>query len=87
MTIQQARSYGKDLGGPFYSRIVSNVEEIGDHVLFCPGAINYFGDVVGRVVEIDRSNGNVVLQASVRAPRPFANIVFHNAKRLEIYSN
>jgi arylsulfate sulfotransferase len=86
MTVRQVWSYGKERGEETYSRIVSDVDydPTLDHVFFSPGAV-VFGDVNGRVVEIDRATRQVVFEATIRPPLPFFIITLHRTERLSLY--
>jgi arylsulfate sulfotransferase len=86
MTIRQVWDYGKNRGLETYSRIVSKVsylEEKGN-VLFTPGAVN-FGNEIGKVVEVNQLSGQVVFEATIRAPIAPFSINFHNSLRMHLY--
>ena len=85
-TIRQAWSYGKERGEETFSRIVSKVEFHPDEntVLFAPGAIDTDG-VHGKVVEIDKSSGQVLFEATITPPNAFFVITFHSVERMSLY--
>ncbi len=87
MTIQQVWSYGKERGGATYSEIVSKVsyDEEVDNVLFTPGAITFNGATYGKVVEVDRQQGQVHFEATITPPNAFFGITFHNVQRMPMY--
>ena len=86
-TIRQVWTYGKERGTAAYSRIVSKVsyDEQTNHVLFTPGATSFSGRQMGRVIEIDKSGGNVVFEATVTPPIAPFSITFHNVIRVPLY--
>lgn len=86
MTVRQAWQYGKERGTETYSRIVSDVDydPTLDHVFFSPGAIASAG-AYGKVVEVDRSSGDVLFEATITPPMPFFIVTFHRTERLTLY--
>lgn len=86
-TVKEVWAYGEDRGLETYSRIVSSVEYLADEdrVVFAPGAIAIGGEDRGKVVEIDPTNRNVLFEVTIRPPRSFVSITFHQTKRVELY--
>lgn len=87
-TVQQQWQYGKERGDETYSRIVSDVDylEAYDHVLFSPGAIQRGGANYGKSIEVDRTTGEVVFEATITPPQAFAGIItFHRTERMPLY--
>ena len=83
-TVRQAWQYGKERGLGTYSRIVSDVDVAGGAVVFAPGAVDRFGDARGKIVEVDRSSGAVVFEATVRPPQALFGITFHRVERMPL---
>jgi arylsulfate sulfotransferase len=79
MTVRQVWSYGKERGRETFSNVISKVQYLPNtnHVLFCPGFINYNG-IPGKIVEIDYPTKQVVFEMNVC-------VAFHRAKRLVLY--
>jgi len=86
-TVQQIWSYGKERGSDTYSEIVSKVEYHADEntVLFAPGAIDLNGQQFGKVLEVDKSSGRILFEATITAPLTGFGITFHNVLRMPIY--
>lgn len=86
-TVSQVWAYGKERGLETYSRIVSSVEYLADEnrIIFAPGAIAIGGEDRGKVVEIDYTSGNVLFEATIRPPRSFVTITFHQTRRVGLY--
>ena len=85
-TIQQIWAYGKENGESTYSSIVSGVEyfEEENNVLFAPGAI-VNPEITGKILEVDYPGKAVLFEATIKPPRAFGTIVFHNIKRIDFY--
>ncbi|MDW5288730.1 aryl-sulfate sulfotransferase [Formosa sp. PL04] len=89
-TIQQVWDYGKERGLEIYSRIVSDVDylENQDHILMSSGAIVSGTQPVGKLIEIDMSDHNVIFEATITPPTAHIDqITFHRAGRISLYSN
>ncbi|MEL6675004.1 MAG: aryl-sulfate sulfotransferase [Bacteroidota bacterium] len=86
-TIQQRWQYGKEKGEETYSRIVSKVNyyEADQSVLFTPGAINFQGQVQGKLIEVGYQSNQKQFEATVVPPDAVFNISFHNARRISFY--
>lgn len=85
-TIQQVWTYGKERTNETFSRIVSKVLyfEGEDNVVFAPGAVLQDDQNVGRVIEVDKSSGRIVFEATIIPPRAPFNITFHSVYRVEL---
>jgi arylsulfate sulfotransferase len=79
MTVRQVWSYGKERGRVTFSYFISKVQYLPNtnHVLFCPGSINYNG-IPGKIIEIDYPTKQVVFEMNT-------TIMFHRAERLALY--
>jgi len=86
MTIQQVWQFGQERGSAGFSRIVSDVDfdPATNHVFYSPGSI-LEGENFGKVIEINRSNGNIIYEATVRPPNTSFNVTFHRTERMPIY--
>lgn len=88
MTVQQVWAFGKVYGAEAFSPIVSDVDALdnSNHVLFSPGAIagGPSNSRIGRILEVNKSNGEVVFDARIICP-PDTYIAFHRAERLSLY--
>lgn len=84
LTVQQVWTYGKDRGEETYSRIVSEVDYLADenHVVFSPGAI---APGLGKIIEVDYDQQQVLFEATITPPQNVANIAFHRSERLSLY--
>ncbi|MDP5169027.1 MAG: aryl-sulfate sulfotransferase [Bacteroidia bacterium] len=88
MTIQQIWEYGKNRGEETYSRIVSDVDYHAESntVIFSPGAVITGPKPYGKAIEIDRSSGQVLFEATITPPQAaFGLVTFHRTERLTLY--
>ena len=87
MTVQQVWEYGRTRGNATYSRIVSDVDYHADEgtIVFMPGSAHDGTGPLGRVIEVDQSTGEVLLEFTVRAPNAPWGITFHRVERLPLY--
>ena len=86
-TIQQTWQYGKERGIETFSRIVSDVDVHPEEntVVFMPGAANAGEGPYGKMIEIDVETGDVVYEATIKAPMAQFGITFHRVERIPIY--
>jgi arylsulfate sulfotransferase len=87
MTVKQVWEYGKERGTETFSRFVSDVDylEGSNSIVFTPGGVQT-STSYGKVVEIDRSTGNVIYEATVTPPNAFFGLVtMHRSERLSLY--
>jgi len=87
MTVRQVWTYGKERGAETYSRITSKVDYLADsdNVIFAPGSGFENGRHVGKVLEIDKTTGEVLLEAAIYPPRANFGITFHSVYRVGLY--
>ena len=87
-TVRQVWAYGKARGAETYSRIVSDVDFDAERgvVTFAPGAVaRETASPYGKVVEVDRATGAVLVEATIRAPTTRYGITFHRVERMPLY--
>ena len=88
LTIQQVFEYGKDRGSETFAAVLSDVDyhEEEDNIVFLPGSIWSADGGYGKVVEVDASTGNVLFEATIKAPEPWwVGATFHRVERLPVY--
>lgn len=94
MTVRQVWSYGRSRGEAYFSRIISDVDELPEtgNLLVAPGVVNFGGESYTYITEVSRASGAVVSEAKLT----FANAnntgqgwgqldISYRAERLPLY--